>query len=317
MPGTNPPLKYTADAQSKVNQTVNRIIQDKWVQKATKIVGKATEGVEAIESKDPRKVISVLYGLPDVGKPTVFGRVPRGPARTVAIGLSKRLRDKVPLEYQVYVLAIDLQSGEKLVECYGILQEEVNLATETNWQPWMPSRFQAEAYQQTIAQQFGWSLINRWTTRRVWMGTDPLIMRLKLRFEADENARDEVVQPCIGLKKLASPREGPRIKGKSLKIPVLYPPGPNPVLRGGVAGWGAGEKVSIQIGLGMKSFLYFDSVIIKRVEVTYANRFGPDGYPISATANIDFQSYQVLTKKDIDSIYAGKTVEVKENKQGG
>ena len=290
---------------------------DKYVNEAKRIIGSGLDTVQAVQQRDPAKFFNVMYNVPGLEKI-------RGRGRTVSVGqgqiirntVSKRLLDRVAPEYQVRILARKIEVGGEgpiLIDLLAILQEEISLGTESAWQSFIPSKYEPSAELQTMASAVGASLITRWTSRRVWMGTEPLKISMKLRFEADENAYNEVIVPCLSLKKLCLPTQGPKIGipvvGKvatAITSNVLWPPGPNPLIRGGIFGWAGGENIEIQVGLGPRPFLYFDSVIMKRVSVTYANRFTAGGYPVSATADIQFETYTVLTKDDLDSVFSGK-----------
>jgi hypothetical protein len=279
---------------------------DKYVNEAKRIIGAGLDTAQAIQQRDPAKFFDVIYNVPGLEK--IRGRASQG--QIIRNTISKRLLEKVAPEYQVRILARKIEVGGKgpiLIDLLAILQEEISLGTESSWQSFIPSKYEPSAELQTMASAVGASLITRWTSRRVWMGTEPLKISMKLRFEADENAYNEVIVPCLGLKKLCLPTQGPKIPVVSaITSNVLFPPGPNPLVRGGIFGWAGGENIEIQVGLGPRPFLYFDSVIMKRVNVTYANRFTEKGYPVSATADIQFETYAVLTKEDLDDVFSGK-----------
>jgi hypothetical protein len=287
---------------------------DKYVAEAQRTVGSGLNVARVIQQKDPAKFFNVLYNVPGI-KRSKGGNVSTSQGQIITNTVSKRLLDKVAPEYQVRILArkMEIGGGPVLIDLIALLQDEISLSTESNWQSFIPSKYEAQPEWQAIASAVGASLITRWTSRRVWMGTDPVSISMKLRFEADENAYYEVVIPCLSLKKLCLPTQGPQVDSKVRNVVtsnVLFPPGPNPLIRGGIGGWAGGENIEIQIGLGPRPFLYFNSVIVKRVNVTYADRFTSEGYPVSALADITFQTYTVLTKEDLDGVFSGmRTVE--------
>jgi len=288
---------------------------DKYVAEAQRTVGSGLNAAQVIQQKDPAKFFNVLYDAPGI-KRSEGRNVSTSQGQIITNTISKRLLDKVAPEYQVRILARRIEvggGGPVLIDLIALLQDEINLLTESNWQSFIPSKYEARPEWQAIASAVGVSLITRWTSRRVWMGTDPISISMKLRFEADENAYYEVVIPCLSLKKLCLPTQGPQADSKAGNVVtsnILFPPGPNPLIREGIGGWAGGENIEIQIGLGPKPFLYFNSVIVKRVNVTYANRFTSEGYPVSALADITFQTYTVLTKEDLDGVFSGmRTVE--------
>ena len=309
-------LSRAENLAGNIQQRLSNVRQakDKYVAEAQRIVGSGLDAAQAIQQRDPAKFFNVIYNVP--GLEGIRGRtVSVGQGQIIRNTVSKRVLDEIAPEYQVRILARKIEVGGEgpiLIDLLAILQEEISLGTESAWQSFIPSKYEPTAELQTMASAVGASLITRWTSRRVWMGTEPLLISMKLRFEADENAYNEVIVPCLSLKKLCLPTQGPKIGipvvGKvasAITSNVLWPPGPNPLIRGGVFGWAGGENIEIQVGLGSKPFLYFDSVIVKRINVTYANRFTTEGHPVSASADIQFQTYTVLTKDDLDGVFSG------------
>jgi len=292
-----------------------QMVKDKYVAEAQRIAGMVSSAAQAIKQRDPIKIFNVVYNIPGLIKDIRRRTISVSQGQIIRNTVSERILSKVAPEYQVRILARRIETGgggPVLIDLVAILQEEITLGTESNWHSFIPSKYEPQSEWQAIASAVGLSLITRWTSRRVWMGTEPISISMKLRFEADEDAYDEVVVPCLSLKKLCLPTQGPEVKipvvGKAASVistNVLWPPGPNPLIRGGVAGWAGGENIEIQVGLGPKPFLYFESVIVKRVNVTYANRFTPEGYPVSASVDIQFQTYAVLTKDELDNVFSG------------
>jgi hypothetical protein len=287
--------------------------KDKYVAEAQRNIGSGLDVAQIMQQKDPARFFNVLYNVPKIHR--TRGRSVWG-GQIIRNTVSKRMLDRIAPEYLVRIFArkIDVgSSGPTLVDLIAILQEEISLRVETNWQSFIPSKYEPRPEWQAIAQMVGGTLITRWTTRRVWMGTEPIEINMKLRFEADEDAYNEVVVPCLSLKKLGLPSQGPKVNlsgpaGMLSTIPanVLWPPGPNPIIRGGIFGYAGGENIEIQVGLGARPFLYFNSVVMKRINVTYANRFTTEGYPVSASVDVTFQTYATLTKDDLEDVFSGK-----------
>lgn len=149
----------------------------------------------------------------------------------------------------------------------------------------------------------GKTLTSTLTSRRKWRGSSPIEMTFKLKFEAENDITNEVMKPCFSLQALALPSKG------VTKDWLLTPPGPNPFyldngiaqsikLPGGVQPFGQGEEISVNIG----GFIFFKSVIVKRVNVVFENRMGDKG-PIGASSEILIQTYEMLTREDLAKSY--------------
>lgn len=184
----------------------------------------------------------------------------------------------------------------------ALLQEKIDLATESDWAPLsaasVVSRFSSE-----IAALGGRSLTNKWISRRIWRGTTPIDFTLNLRFEAEFDAVREVLMPCRELHRMALPMVGEKTKGEWF----LSPPGPSPIQWGekanasglsGVMGKiGSGEIIDIRIG----KFLTIRRCIVKRISVTYFPRFEAGGNPLGALVQVNFQTFEIITKESLDS----------------
>ena len=189
------------------------------------------------------------------------------------------------------------------------LQEDINLKLESHWSSLLPTGLLQQA--DKAAQLFTGgkvSLITKATSRRVWTGSSPLILSLKLRFEAIFDPYNEVVNPIRILSAMALPKETNLqkeglVSGAINELPFLGPPGPSPFLTEGVL-TKSGNKATtfldslqggdnIQIELGR--FLTFYDVIIKSVSPTIPIKFDSFGNPVSAIVNIVFETYEMLT----------------------
>jgi hypothetical protein len=156
------------------------------------------------------------------------------------------------------------------------------------------------------------SLMSTINTRRKWRGSSPVSLTMKLKFEAFENVRDEVIKPCQYLQALTLPSGGNQDFLANEQL-FLTPPGPNPfyfpVKEGvpeavkGKGIFGPGQQISISIGGG---FVNFRSVIVTSVEVTFESRMTADG-PVGAEVVVNFQTYEMLTKERLAEAY-GMTV---------
>lgn len=198
--------------------------------------------------------------------------------------------------------------GSSEVQCItSILQEETTLRVTSDWEPFIPTGVTAffEGVVQSVSSLGGrpTSLVNRFTTRRIWRGTSPIELTINLKFESISDTFKNVVKPVMQLMQITSPA----LTGVPGKANLLTPPGPNAFRRAFSVGEieeqnikgdiPIGDTISIRIG----TFLNFNSVIIKEVVPVFDNRLSPDGYPISAKVAVIFQTYEVLTKSDIEN----------------
>jgi len=119
---------------------------------------------------------------------------------------------------------------------------------------------------------------------------------MKLKFEAESNAKNEVTDLCTKLLGLTLPSGGKESLGGKI---FLTPPGPNP--------WGSvlvGERISIDIG---NKWLYLSNIVVNDVTVEYENRMSAGG-PIGALVTIDLSTYELMTKSDIDKAFNASIV---------
>lgn len=212
----------------------------------------------------------------------------------------------------------------------GYLQDRTRLTVQSSWKefiPWGSDAFTGAA--EFIAQIGGKSLQNVALSRRMWKGTSPIKMKIELRFEAITNAQTEVVEPCKALLKLASPMRvgsadfaGVRDALKGIALGglaganvskligsinlnenkdgwFLAPPGPYPFIKNSPMG----DNIQINIG----EYLIFTPVIISQATVDLDSRIDSRGYPIGANATVDFETYQVMGKQDIDASFVSGT----------
>jgi len=204
-----------------------------------------------------------------------------------------------------YIVSIDTTEPESHI--YAFLQEKFvfNVSSE-----WTDSGVVGgiPAIANDISQILtGQTLLNTLTTRRKWRGSSPVSLQVKLRFEAFEDVKKEVILPCYKLQALTLPDGAKTEHGEWF----LRPPGPNPFwmpqLNASTAGFerfGKGDAISITIG----GFIKFVSVVVSSVEITYESRMSKDG-PVGAEAVVNFQTYEMLTKDSLLESYYKVTKE--------
>lgn len=252
-----------------------------------------------------------------------FGRSFRGSGRAagfnpitageVTYGYPVDLED-IPPAYRITIR----NTGAETWSVVGILQENFALKTSSEWVPFAPT---GEMLPENINQllQFGsqittgYQIKSSLTSRRIWNGTTPIVMTIKFKFQAINDPINEVLRPSIKLQQLALPAgsDGLQLGSFNLPIPFLQPPGPSPAKYGGDSSTSAklekggtigrpGETTEIKIG----TMLSFSSVIVKEVEVIYPTKYTAGGHPISAEVSMIFETYEILTKSQLEESYS-------------
>lgn len=226
----------------------------------------------------------------------------------------------------------------------GLLQEDIQMRVESRWDPFIPASMLAKGNMllQLVSEKAGLSggpksLVTKASTRRLWVGSTPMVINLKLKFEAINDSAKDVVAPCRILQSLALPsepgsgtdspdaldratefRQNPNLStGSELikALPLLSPPGPSPFSWEGilssrkpvnelnissiVENSKGGDRIILQLG----KFLNFDDVIIREVSTAYHIKMDTFGDPISADINIIFETYEIPTVQTLTRAY--------------
>jgi len=202
-----------------------------------------------------------------------------------------------------YIVEISSLSGPSM---FAFLQEKFSFSVTSNWTD--SGLMSGVTAGLSDAGQFltGRTLVSTMATRRKWRGSSPIGIELKLKFEAFESVKKEVLFPCYNLQALALPsRSGEKLGGSSW---FLLPPGPNPFYWSGAstvpgsAGFSKGDQIKIVIG----GFITFPSVIVNSVNIVFESRMSADG-PVGAEATVSFSTYEMFTKNDLLDSYTGMT----------
>jgi len=226
-------------------------------------------------------------------------------------GVVPDVQGGIPPQYMVTIQ----NSYNKVIR--ATLQESFMMSTTSDWIPFLNPKISDNLVK--LGALFHMSLFPRFASRRVWRGTSPIQMKLRLKFEAVNNSWQEVVLPCLRLMQMSLPGEG-GIKpfqrfGSSFTIPVLEPPGPSPFMlnedvktnfeTGNLTSFtnrlnqivvSGSDQIRIKIG----RLVEFNNVIVESVQVEYLNKFGSDGKPVGARVEITFSTYEIYTKEAIE-----------------
>ena len=228
----------------------------------------------------------------------------------------------VPDPYRIHVLLKEMPSsgeGGRWWVVRGVMQEGLRFRTESSWEPLVP---QGSGGVADIAAQIGLrsSIRNRWTSRRMWRGTSPLSIEVPLKFHAVRDAYSEVVWPAMRLQQLALPSstDDPenRVSFLGVPLPVIRPPGPSPFAVDEILSFfridtresslaahlRSGDNIQVAIG---RQWL-FPNVIVKEVSVEFDPKFTPEGYPIEARVSMVFETYQMMTRDELEKSYRQK-----------
>jgi len=217
---------------------------------------------------------------------------------------------------------VEVSSTDPKMNMYAFLQEKFSFSVTSNWED---SGLMGGATKiLSDATQFvsGRTLVNTMASRRKWRGTSPIAMQLKLKLEAFDNVKNDVLLPCYMFQSLALPYGASKKTGGSSWF--LSPPGPNPFYMpeldgntGDFAGFGRGDEIKVVIG----GFLIFQSVIVRSVDIVFETRMSDKG-PVGAEITLNIETYEMFTKQDLLNSYVGvgpddvPSVVIEEEKRG-
>ncbi len=192
---------------------------------------------------------------------------------------------------------------------WALLQDNFTTRVESSWaQPALGSLI-SDSLRDIIqaGASINVTLGSQFMTRRIWRGSTPLSLQLRMKFEAISDVYKEVVLPCATLQQMALPSKykGDPSLNNIAGYFLIVPPGPNP-FSGAAKDWlyekfgklaqsKDGDVITIDIG----NFMSYRSVIVRQAEVVWGKKFTREGYPTSAQATINFESFEIYTKEDI------------------
>ncbi len=241
---------------------------------------------------------------------------------------------QLPLEYLIKITSI-----RNRYSVLAVMQEPIQIKVESKWDPFIPSSMLHQG--NIIAQMVTGSktsLITKASSRRLWQGSSPMTISLSLKFEAYEDAYKEVALPVKILQMIALPSDPSGGKGWSMQGftnaligadvdamwkalstgPLLSPPGPTPFSMEGILNLGDANEANrrsseSEFREGIKGgdiliiewgrFLTFYNVIVKEVTPSIPPMFNRSGDPISASVNIIFETYEMMTVEELEKCY--------------
>lgn len=183
-----------------------------------------------------------------------------------------------------------IESSATDIEIKAYLPEEFQFAVESNWDAQI---FKLGGFGKLLHMLKGKTLHEYYL---FWDGTSPISMTLPLEFRARTNAWTDVVEPCMNLQKLALPYGTGRL---------LHPPGPIPQFE--VGGKSVSSDIGDNISITIGAFIKFTRVVLSHVEVQWRSQMSKEGYPMRATANVQFQTSHIMTREELDKVYTKNT----------
>ena len=304
-------IKKTLTGQLNVNNlSTAGYARTKVIREVDRVLGRA-----GIQSKDfVSSVFSVGFNsaLSNNGQGFFSGFL-KG-IKIAVFGMPDDVNNRTSPENLISIRSVDAVNQElELVVVKAFIQNQVELKVESKWGPFMDLGGIKEDVQSLFQLITRRALVTQWSSRRIWKGSSPMVMSIPIRFEAINDAEKEVVMACKKLQQLAAPRKGFSFSKGSVLDAFLVPPGPSPFSAEQILSKIGGENIEGHVSTGelttieIGSFLIFEKVVVREVTVVFDNRMSVTGHPIGATATIVFETYEMLTKNDLDNAYVPKT----------
>ena len=233
----------------------------------------------------PGKSFTQVYSTPNPPSANVSNN---SPFETTNCGYTSDVGWTAPTN-QLVVISSSYESPGTIT---GLLNKPFSFATSSDWQSFVPAppELLDTIFQATLDK----SLYGQFTSRRIWKGTSALKMSVELYFYAVNGAYNEVLVPCIRLQRLALPTY--KSGTSSNQSILLTPPGPDPFSF--TSANPGGDLISITVG----GLLSFTPIIVRETTIQFDQKYDSQGYPMSAIATINFETYQLLTKEDISGM---------------
>lgn len=222
----------------------------------------------------------------------------------------------------IYTAQLDVRSsdGESDVSLETQLPETFSLALSAEYdRPYAQPLSQiagsavgmgsgASAAEKLVTASTGATSLNKYMSAAIWSGGGVLQVNMPFVLTAYDDARTEVTEKFIKLLSLVAPDE---------KNGFLIAPGPTIVngqdvwdnlSSGNTTGAGAslssgslgGDDITLRVG----RFFVLNPCIIRSVDLSFNTLFESEGQPISATINVQIESYFTTTKQDIQKAFS-------------
>jgi hypothetical protein len=239
---------------------------------------------------------------------------------------------QIPEEYLIKITSI-----RNKCTIIAPIQEQLEMLVESKWEPFVPSSLLKEG--NILLQALTGSkrsLITKASSRRIWVGSSPMTISINMKFNAVVDPFSEVAEPCRLLQSIALPSDPSGGEGldvasslsgvedwdiskvwKSISNgPLLLPPGPSPFTLDGILNLrsmagsnktiddiekhlNGGDIIVVEIG----RFLMFYNVIVQSAKPTVQPMFDPDGFPVSASVSMVFETYEMMTTEELSKSY--------------
>lgn len=135
-----------------------------------------------------------------------------------------------------------------------------------------------------------------------WEGSEPLVLTLPLRFEAESNPENEVRQPVNYLQRMSAPTFSQDVKelvnDASLEKAAEVITSKKDNLKAGVLGNKIPSSVSIKIGRN----LILKGCVIESVEREDPMKYSTDGLPLIQTVTLNVRTKSTLDSQDLSQI---------------
>jgi hypothetical protein len=198
----------------------------------------------------------------------------------------------------------------KALQCKvcAVVQEKIQFLVNGVWEPFPGLGMFNEVAELIPQALLGVTLVQPWMKRRMWRGSTPISISVDMNFYAYDDAYNNVLLPCMLLQQMALPQEtlsvgvveneGTASETYGKLFSVYSPPGPSPftVFEDTLAG---GDKIDLTFG----NILRFSNVIVSECLINLENKLTEQGYPITGSARIVFETFEMMTKESLRAVY--------------
>lgn len=297
------------DLVSGLNKVTS--ITDLALTQASKLIGKTMGGYSSYGFSLNQGIVNALYSAAvNVGIPFLDNQLF---AQAIDSGLTSQVgynSDATELDIRHRISIFSLYQNTR-IQCP--IQKQIEIKTGSDWiQLIPPSMLEGLNQINALTGALGFSVYQKFFSRRIWNGSRPLELRLPMKFAAVKDAFQDVVAPVQRLLKMTLPRRGglileDQVKALNeytskvgIKVPqtqMLIPPGPDPFTEIQTGGKQlTGDRIDIYFG----KIACFRNVIISDVSATFDSRVDANGKPIAADVDLQFQTYEMYTAEDVN-----------------